>query len=176
MLQIKKLSEDEKEIEFLKDLYEQSFPIEERRDFAKLKDIYQNDLLELNLIKLNNQSVGLLNYWHFNTILYIEHLAVSPQYRNQNIASTILAQLNEKYPLIILEVELPTDEISRRRIRFYQRNGFSIQPYKYFQPAYRKGEKELKMHIMSNAKNTIKEHEYQEIIQVIRKKVYEKFW
>ncbi len=176
MLQIKKLTNDVKEIEFLKNLYEQSFPIEERRDFAKLKDIYQNHLLELNLIKLNNELVGLLNYWDFNGFLYIEHLAVSPQYRNRNISSTILSQLNEKYPLIILEVELPTDELSLRRIKFYQRNGFSIQPYKYYQPPYRKGENELEMHIMSNAKNTIKEHEYQDIIQEIRKKVYEKFW
>ena len=79
MITIKKLSQNPEEIQFSKDLYEKSFPIEERRDFSLVLDIYKTDLLSLNLIYDNETMVGILNYWDFNDFLYIEHLAVSEQ-------------------------------------------------------------------------------------------------
>jgi ribosomal protein S18 acetylase RimI-like enzyme len=176
MISIKKLSQNQKEIQFSKDLYEQSFPIEERRDFSLVLDIYKTDLLSLNLIYDNEIMVGILNIWDFNEFCYIEHLAVSEQYRNRKIASKVLEQLNAQNKLIILEVELPTDELSRRRIGFYQRNSFSIQPFTYFQPPYRKGEERIKMHLMANTQMPINKTKYDEVVGVIEKKVYEKFW
>ena len=176
MITIKKLSQNPEEIQFSKDLYEKSFPIEERRDFSLVLDIYKTDLLSLNLIYDNETMVGILNIWDFNDFLYIEHLAVSEQYRNRKIASKVLEQLNTQNKLIVLEVELPNDELSKRRIDFYQRNSFSIQPYPYFQPPYRKGEERIKMHIMTNTQKPINKVKYEEIITIIEKKVYEKFW
>lgn len=176
MITIKKLSQKQEEIQFSKDLYEQSFPIEERRDFSLVLDIYKTDLLSLNLIYDNEIMVGILNYWDFNDFLYIEHFAVSEQYRNRKIASKVLEQLNTQNKLIVLEVELPRDELSKRRIRFYERNAYSIQPFTYFQPPYRKGEERIKMHIMANTQKPINKVKYEEIITIIEKKVYEKFW
>lgn len=176
MITIKKLSQNPEEIQFSKDLYEQNFPIEERREFSLVLDIYKTDLLSLNLIYDNETMVGILNYWDFNDFLYIEHLAVSEQYRNRKIASKVLEQLNTQNKLIVLEVELPRDELSKRRIDFYQRNSFSIQPFTYFQPPYRKGEERIKMHIMANTQKPINKVKYEEIITIIEKKVYEKFW
>lgn len=176
MITIKKLSQKQEEIQFSKDLYEKSFPIEERRDFSLVLDIYKTDLLSLNLIYDNETMVGILNYWDFNDFLYIEHLAVSEQYRNRKIASKVLEQLNTQNKLIVLEVELPRDELSKRRIDFYQRNAFSIQPYPYFQPPYRKGEERIKMHLMANTQKPINKTKYDEVVSIIEKKVYEKFW
>lgn len=176
MISIKKLSQNLDEINFSKNIYEKSFPIEERRDFSLVLDIYKTDSLSLNLIYDNETMVGILNYWDFNDFLYIEHLAVSEQYRNKKIASKVLEQLNAQNKLIILEVELPTDELSRRRIGFYQRNSFSIQPFTYFQPPYRKGEERIKMHLMANTQLPINKTKYDEIVSLIEKKVYKKFW
>lgn len=176
MISIKKLSQNQKEIQFSKDLYEQSFPIEERRDFSLVLDICKTDSLSLNIIYDNQTKVGILNIWDFNNFLYIEHLAVSEQYRNRKIASKVLEQLNAQNKLIVLEVELPNDELSKRRIGFYQRNSFSIQPYFYSQPPYRKGEQGIEMHIMLNTQMPINKTKYDEIITTIEKKVYEKFW
>lgn len=176
MITIKKLSQNPEEINFSKDLYEKSFPIEERRDFSLVLDIYKTDLLSLNLIYDNEIMVGILNYWDFNDFLYIEHLAVSEQYRNRKIASKVLEQLNTQNKLIVLEVELPRDELSKRRIDFYQRNAYSIQPFTYFQPPYRKGEERIKMHIMANTQKPINKTKYDEVVSIIEKKVYEKFW
>ncbi|AZS15605.1 hypothetical protein [Paenibacillus lutimineralis] len=36
---------------------------------------------------------------------------------------------------LILEVELPDTSLSQRRIKFYERLGFYINPYDYVQPA-----------------------------------------
>jgi ribosomal protein S18 acetylase RimI-like enzyme len=176
MFQIKQLQENLSEIQFSKTLYEQSFPLEERRDFYDLIEIKKNNPLELNILYKEDLPVGILNLWDFKDYLYIEHLAIFPQYRNQKIASNILNLLNKTSKLIVLEVELPIDEISTRRIEFYRRNSFSVQPYKYYQPPYRKGEKSIEMHLMANVQKSIAEIKYNEIIDTIRKKVYEKFW
>lgn len=176
MISIKKLSQNLDEINFSKNIYEKSFPIEERRDFSLVLDICKTDSLSLNLIYDKETMVGILNYWDFNDFLYIEHLAVSEQYRNKKIASKVLEQLNAQNKLIILEVELPTDELSRRRIGFYQRNSFSIQPFTYFQPPYRKGEERIKMHLMANTQLPINKTKYDEVVGIIEKKVYKKFW
>ncbi len=176
MISIKEISQSPEEINFSKDLYEQSFPIEERRDYSLVLDIYKTDSLSLNIIYDNQTKVGILNIWDFNDFLYIEHLAISKQYRNRQIASKVLEQLNSQNKLIILEVELPNDELSKRRIGFYERNSFTIQPYFYMQPPYRKGEKGIKMHIMANTQMPINKTIYEKIIKVVEKKVYEKFW
>lgn len=176
MISIKKLSQNLDEINFSKNIYEKSFPIEERRDFSLVLDIYKTDSLSLNLIYDNETMVGILNYWDFNDFLYIEHLAVNEQYRNQKIATKVLEQLNSQNKLIVLEVELPNDELSKRRIRFYERNAYSIQPFTYFQPPYRKGEEKIKMHLMANTQLPINKTKYDEIVSLIEKKVYKKFW
>ena len=176
MFQIRPLQENLSEIQFSKTLYEESFSPEERRNFYDLIEIKKNNPLELNILYKEEIPVGILNLWDFKDYLYIEHLAISPQYRNQKIASNILSILNKTSKLIVLEVELPTDEISTRRIEFYKRNSFSIQPYKYYQPPYRKGENPIEMHLMANVQMPIVEIKYNEIIDTIRKKVYEKFW
>jgi ribosomal protein S18 acetylase RimI-like enzyme len=176
MLQIIPLQNHKTHVEFSKNLYENSFPEEERREFSQLIDIYKNHKLELNIIIQENQLVGILNQWKFDEVLYIEHLAIHPEYRNKKIATKLLEELSKKHKTIVLEVELPTDEVSRKRIAFYQRAGFCIEPYNYYQPPYRKGEKAIQMHIMTKTKTPIKKEEYQTIIDIIRKKVYEKFW
>ena len=48
----------------------------------------------------------------------------------------------------MLEVELPQDEMSRRRIGFYERCGFELCHLPYLQPPYRPGDTPLPMHLM----------------------------
>jgi hypothetical protein len=50
---------------------------------------------------------------------------------------------------MLLEVEPGEDEISRRRILFYERLGMKLCPFDYKQPPYRKNEKPFPMLIMS---------------------------
>lgn len=50
--------------------------------------------------------------------------------------------------LVVLEVELPFDEMSRRRIGFYQRSGFTLSTLRYIQPPYFDGAQPLELHLM----------------------------
>ena len=56
--------------------------------------------------------------------------------------------VNETGKVVVLEVELPTDEMSKRRVGFYERHGFKLCEKKYVQSPYKAGDCELEMKIM----------------------------
>ena len=64
------------------------------------------------------------------------------------------AKLFEK-PLC-LEVEPPTTDIARRRIRFYERNGMCFNDYEYVQPPLSEGQNSLPLKIMTSGKKSQK--------------------
>lgn len=75
---------------------------------------------------------GFLAVWEFESFIYIEHFAVDPALRNSGTGSAMLQELVKQYQKpICLEVELPEDELTRRRIGFYERNGFVFNEYPY---------------------------------------------
>ena len=83
---------------------------------------------------------GFLAVWEFESFIYIEHFAVDPALRNSGTGSAMLQELVKQYQKpICLEVELPEDELTRRRIGFYERNGFVFNEYPYIQPPISKG-------------------------------------
>jgi ribosomal protein S18 acetylase RimI-like enzyme len=86
---------------------------------------------------LNTKPIGLLTTWTFDSFTYIEHFALSLEVRGRGYGSEALAMLiaRTEQPLI-LEAEPPTDELTRRRIGFYERSGFTLYDYPYVQPAY----------------------------------------
>ena len=53
---------------------------------------------------------------------------------------------------VILEVELPTGELEARRIAFYERNGFVMNPFEYMQPAMGEDRHAIPLRIMSYPK------------------------
>ena len=61
-----------------------------------------------------------------------------------------MEELVRKYQKqICLEVELPEDELTRRRIGFYERNGFVFNEYPYIQPPISKGKSPVPLRIMT---------------------------
>ena len=79
-----------------------------------------------------------------------------PASRNHGYGGCILlalrAHLDTQYaPSIpfVLEVEMPTDDLSRRRIAFYERHGFALwKKCAYMQPPYRPTDEPLPMLLM----------------------------
>ena len=51
---------------------------------------------------------------------------------------------------IILEAEPPTDNIAIRRIGFYERNGFMLYGYDYYQPPYAADRQGIALRLMGN--------------------------
>ena len=50
---------------------------------------------------------------------------------------------------IILEIDPPKDEISVRRRGFYERNGFKLNDFEHFAPAYTSGGSDFELKIMT---------------------------
>ena len=68
---------------------------------------------------------------------------------------------------ICLEVEPPADEMTKRRVDFYKRNGFFLNEYPYTQPPISKGKNPVPLMIMSSGKE-LSEPEF----HIIKEKLY----
>ena len=115
---------------------------------------------------------ALLAVWEFESFTYIEHFAVDPALRNSGTGSAMLQELVRKYQKqICLEVELPEDELTRRRIGFYERNGFVFNEYPYIQPPISKGKSPVPLWVMTYGKG-ITRQAFEEMRKVLYRRVY----
>ena len=115
---------------------------------------------------------GFLAVWEFESFIYIEHFAVDPALRNSGTGSAMLPELVKQYQKpICLEVELPEDELTRRRIGFYERNGFVFNEYPYIQPPISKGKSPVPLRIMTY-RSEITREEFQKMKEILYRRVY----
>lgn len=147
------------------DLYIRSFPDEERRDWQTNEDAERfisshPEMRVLLAFSSEGEFVGFLNYWLLSDsddetqrVFYGEHLAITPEMRNQGIGAGIIAELKRlTSDRILMEVELPEDEMAHRRIAMYERHGFVTHPdIKYLQPSYARGKEPIELMLMSSS-------------------------
>lgn len=160
--------------EIARQIYETSFPEDERRNFDLLKALDGKSDFDLFVITDKQaNAIGIISLWSFKEFIYIEHFAIQQNERGKGIGSSVLSSLANKYSKpILLEVELPEDDLAKRRIAFYQRHGFAIQPYDYTQPAYDKTKQSLPMIVMIKADFEITKRFFDSAIATIYKEVY----
>ncbi len=130
--------------------YLESFPTEERRELKALVNLLSEPEMFFTAVLNDNKIVGMVVYWNFGGFLYIEHLALFPDQRRKGLGSVVLKMLRMLGRPILLECEMPYDEISTNRVSFYNKAGFSSLPIDYFQPPYREGESLLPMMLFSD--------------------------
>ncbi len=93
-------------------------------------------MVSLVWVPCTRELMAFLAVWEFDTFLFVEHFAVRKSCRNGGLGAVLLTQLTAQCRRpVILEVELPTGELEARRIAFYERNGFVMNPFEYMQPA-----------------------------------------
>ena len=91
----------------------------------------------ISQLSTQHHPIGLLTTWHFEAFIYIEHFAIASTLRSQGYGSEALKTLiTTQGKPIVLEAEPPTDDTTRRRIRFYERSGLTLYDFPYIQPAY----------------------------------------
>ncbi|MCS2918128.1 hypothetical protein NXW71_08215 [Parabacteroides merdae] len=66
---------------------------------------------------------------------------------------------------------MPTDEMSKRRIGFYERLGFKLDNQVYHQPPYREGGEWLEMRLMTYG-DVDAEHSFELVKNCLHKNVY----
>lgn len=147
MIEFKELSTNN--LGFAQNIFETSFPIDERPPFDIILHARNKTIFHFNVVYLNDNPVGIFSYWTFDKFAYVEHFAVAEQYRNKGVGQRIMKHFLLHMAQVVLEVEMPTTAIAQRRIEFYKRMGFTTNPYSYIQPSYHNDGNSLPMIIMS---------------------------
>lgn len=172
MLTLTRIKETEScEYSFTEQLLTTSFPINEYRDLHKQQENTRlEDSFHLLIAKENGKPIGFISYWSFEDFCYVEHFATDSKLRNKGYGKAIMKELQKQQPTIVLEVEMPENELAERRINFYRRLGFILCEKSYVQPPYRRDDKELPMMLMSC--NCNMEEKFDKVKQLIHRKVY----
>lgn len=127
-MQLKAMTEETKD--YLKALYEEAFPIEERRPFSLLEQEVEQGFMELLVMEVDNVPSGLVFTSFQGELALLEFLAIDEKKRGQGLGSQVLSLLKERYKekRFFLEIETPmidnNTDIRYRREQFYIQNGF----------------------------------------------------
>ncbi len=157
-------------------IMENSFPSDEHRPYEEQKELLNNANYCIYLAKSegSEEIQGFMAVWQFETLAFIEHFAVDEKYRNAGLGSAMLQDIRDLVKgRICLEVELPYTDMAKKRIGFYERNGFTYNEYQYIQPSISKGRNPIPLRIMTTEGdlnieefNVVKETLYKEVYKV----------
>jgi GNAT superfamily N-acetyltransferase len=131
--------------------YLNSFPKAERRSISLFRDLLDKEpQFKAYALVADDKYIGFITEWTFDAFVYVEHFAIDETARNRKFGAVAMKQFIERtVKPVVLEVELPTDELSARRIGFYERLGFIPDNHAYQQPPYNEGGPWLPMQLMT---------------------------
>lgn len=112
------------------ELYEEAYPIEERTETSRLLQMIEvcPEMTFNAIMDDSDEFAGMAVIWELGICRYLLYLAVLKEKRNMGLGAAALTSLKKESGLpLLLEVELPTDDLKQRRIGFYERNGFHIE-------------------------------------------------
>lgn len=155
--------------------FEQSFILAELRPYEWLYSLFQEGKLKIYIQEQENDMVGAMIVWKLENFIYLENFAVQKDLRGQGIGGLMLEELKKMYPhdTIVLEVEEGKDEISQRRIQFYQRHQWIFNPYHFIQPQLREKAEDIHLYVMTYP-HAIDEQQFMKIKKDLFNKVYNK--
>ena len=163
-------------ISFAKEIYNSSFPLDERRDFDLVLDMVGKEGFDFYVIKSSLEDeipIGIISIWEFYDFAYIEHFAIDLSLRQKGYGSKVLNEIINKYSKpFIIEVEPPTNVEALKRIDFYKKLNFSLLDFNYLQPAYSPTQNPLPMNLMTNNILYFTNENIQKAVSLIHKTVY----
>lgn len=112
------------------ELYEEAYPIEERTETKRFLQMIEDcpQMTFYAIMDDDDEFSGMAVIWDLGICRYLLYLAILNEKRNLGLGEAALKALKDESDLpIILEVELPSDNLKQRRIGFYLRNGFHIE-------------------------------------------------
>lgn len=164
----------ERDFELVYAIMEEAFPYDERRTYEEQKKLLSDPRYRIYGI-LDDSDGGLkafISFYRLDGFVFAEHFATSSKYRNQGLGGRILQSLiGMLKEQICLEVELPENEFSKRRIAFYQRNGFFLNDYPYKQPPISVGKAEIPLLLMTTG-GTLTEAEFVQMKNTLYREIY----
>lgn len=173
MIKLQRINTSHEHYPFVEEIMQTAFPQQERRN-AELQREYTDNKphFHTHIIINANLPIGLITIWDLESFHYIEHFAIHENYRNKGYGQKVMELIiNGIQGMIVLEAEEPYDDISYRRIRFYQRQGFILHDVPYQQPPYRNGDEWFPMKLMTLREKNFS-LEYEEVKRKIYKEAY----
>ena len=131
------------------DLVKQSFPLCERRDDDVQRQTLAHPDYHFCALLDGQDAVGVVGFWQTGDFLYLENFCTLPSLRNKGYGSAALTLLKSRGVPVVLEIEIPCDELTSRRKGFYLRNGMRENPYPHLQPRYRKTDAPLSLQVLT---------------------------
>ncbi len=74
-------------------------------------------------LKPNSETIGFIGLWKFGNFGFIEHVAIRKDLRERGLGTKLMKKILGR-KMMVLETESPKIRIARRRVNFYNRNGF----------------------------------------------------
>jgi len=164
---------DDRKFDKIFALMKASFPESERRTYAEQKELLADPHYRLiTETDSHNQIVAFMAAWEFPMFRFVEHIAVDPVMRGCGLGGKLMADyMEESLKTILLEVEHPDTDLAQRRIGFYERLGFQLNPFNYVQPPLQQDQSYLPLMIMSYP-HILTEEEFSLYKKTLYTKVY----
>lgn len=131
---------DDKQYETLKEIYEYSFPSEEKKPFEMIEEAKKKDKAKVfGIVDDKDLLLGLLITIEGKKLQLIDYFAIDENNRGQNIGTAALDLFKKMEPqrILLLEIEDPDEmeispyekDLRQARRRFYEHSGFAVMPY-----------------------------------------------
>ena len=134
-------------------IMEHSFPKNEIRSKSGQCALLKNSEYSLFVREEEGEIIGFIAVWDLDAIAFVEHFAIAEKSRGKGVGSAMLGEVFSLFDKpIVLEVEPPVDEKTKKRVGFYERNGLIFHDYYYVQPSMEKGREEVELRIMCSEK------------------------
>ncbi len=118
-------------------LYETSFPPTERRSLVLQEEFLAHSHYHFDVWYDGDAPIAVLGWWDFRRLRFFEHLAVDTSRRSSGYGKKIMRTMMRMWDKpILLEIEPPVDEMTRRRRRFYTKLGFIENDFDHLQTSY----------------------------------------
>lgn len=162
-----------RDFDLVYEIMEEAFPRNEIRDYDAQKQLLKRRGYSLSpKYDEGDNLIGFIAKWEFEDFIYVEHVAVTSNGRGKGVGSNLLRKLLSSVDKkVFLEVEPVHDEISKRRVKFYERLGFKMNDFYYEQPPLRKKDKWTELKVMSYP-DKISEIDFLKYKNEIYKEVY----
>ena len=148
-----KTAETKEKLNKIRELYEKSFPENEKKPFSLICKKQKTKKIEILSIEEKDSFYGLMILAFNNDCVLLDYFAINPEFQSNGIGTKALNLLFEKMKdkKIIIEIESTSkksdNQIQReKRKNFYLKNNFIIQPFKV-------NLFNVEMEILSNCRN-----------------------
>lgn len=136
-------------------IYEEAFPLHERRQKEDQKKVLSNPLFRLGIVEEGGLIAAFAGYWLLPGCTFLEHLATASNFRGRGYGRRLVQEcLSETDKPVFLEIEPVTecDPMTKRRAAFYERLGFWINRFPYLQLPLKEGDEPVPLWIMSHGR------------------------